>query len=812
MVCYMYYTDVFVGTVNNIEKLNKALDAELKGSELNDELETQLNALAEGLKSFIGYSGGVLSGNGIGKSGGSYKSSYDSDKAKWNLLCSPLSGSPCSGCLPSCLKCPCRKSAFLFSDSHGCPDGGCCEKCPKRLCAKIFLGFLPCLYYGLKILWVRCKNGSSFAGWHDISILSGKPESALAKFLFALGYDVKILNVSLPGSSIPGFLNPLFNSDSKGSFDKIYDFVSEKYFTSSSSGSQDPSTVRSMLLWLYGLRFHKHFSDLVENSKSLCSPFGKSFNADAFCYYIHTCCFILPVAIISFIEDSSSALSLISSSSDWKDFSYPEDLSSLFEKLCEYARKIFVALKFLQYQCNLGPSQAGWQSCYFGGSCKKALEGSLDSGPKSTSPSCSSCKYSGAYLCTGKAYGTDAHDHCKDGQTCLGFGSSVSCSVHPPKSGSCSNPCPHPLQRFLTATSDSESYPFGLSDIVPMGFSKENLSSTARDGWSLYHVIEPFCESGFYPLTRLVQFILCISQRPPESLFDLYAFFKKFVSSNVFKNNFVQWINGEPGTYDGQKLKKALEDLYGSQDSHSGSSHSANLFSLVGCHANKGSGSPPTCGPYLYPLTDKASGVFTKELCGTYLSWICHLTKDFKEKLKEFQGEFSSPSCCPSSSGSCQKIVECPCALPKFYKYGFAFASPNSLNCVDNSGQEHGKHGGQGGGQVKNPEQCTRKTCSDFIAQLGKVLGLDPPDPSTPLSKLLEEIPKFIWSIRFPFFLFVLAFWAFVISYFLYVHLYHLDLLELNSHDHPAWSFKIPPSILFSDASSKLKDLSYFTL
>ncbi|KAK1940750.1 hypothetical protein X943_001684, partial [Babesia divergens] len=48
MVCYMYYTDVFVGTKDNINNLNKALKAELKESGLTVELN-ELNALASGL-------------------------------------------------------------------------------------------------------------------------------------------------------------------------------------------------------------------------------------------------------------------------------------------------------------------------------------------------------------------------------------------------------------------------------------------------------------------------------------------------------------------------------------------------------------------------------------------------------------------------------------------------------------------------------------------------------------------------------------------------------------------------------------------
>ncbi|KAK1936812.1 variant erythrocyte surface antigen-1 family protein, partial [Babesia divergens] len=661
-----------------------------------------------------------------------FSSSYDSSNAKWDSLCSP----------PSC----------SCSHSGSCPDNGCCEKCPKRLCAKIFLGFLPCLYYGLKILYDRSQDPVTWPDWQYISVYSnGKPSSDLAKFFYAWGYGLDPLK-SKKGFDIFPILGILFSS---GSLNSLFE-TSKKYFSIHVSDSlSPPKTVRSMLLWLYGLRFQKHFSDLVLYSKSLCSPFGNSFHPDDFCYYIHTCSFILPVSIISFIETSDSALSLISSSSDWQKFSYPEDLSSLFEKLCEYARKIFVALNFLSIQCKNGPSQAGWQECFFGQNCSVS-----SSSVSSPSPSGCSCPNSKAYLCTGSK------------------GHSGKCSA----GSSHSSQCPHPLQAFLCHSkpnSDSESYPFGLPGITPMGFSKENLSSTARDGWSLYHVIEPFCTNGFYPLTRLLQFSLCVSRYPPETLGEFFGFFRRFRFSDVFKSHFESYVSGEPGFYSGSDLKTALEQLYGSShpNGSSTSPHSNDLRSLYDCEGPKGSGtSHPTCGKYLFALTHNASDLFSENFVDTYVSWVCYLPKDFKTLLEKFKGKFSS--CCQSSS--CKKIVECPCALATLYSQGFVFSSPNSLN-------------------------TNNKICSDFITQLGKVVG-----KGSPLQGLLDAIDAFLWSIRFPFVYAFLYIWIIVISYFYYVQFYKLDLLHIDSHLHLPRSFKILPSTLFSDASSKLKDLSYF--
>ncbi|KAK1935299.1 variant erythrocyte surface antigen-1 family protein, partial [Babesia divergens] len=732
-----------------------------------------------------------------------YSSAYSSE-ASWTSLTSSGSGKCCGSS-----SCTCPSSCS--SPGSSCPSQ-CCPECPQRKAAKIFLGMLPCLYWGLKILYERCKYNSGFAGWNRGKI----PEaSGLKDFLSAWGFTSSHLK-SKNASGLP----PVLDSFSTPKvLEKLYN-VSLEYFSMNvftpDPSKPPPTTVRSMLLWLYGLRFQKHFSDIVENCKSLCLPFGNSFHPDDFCYYIHTTCFFAPLAIISLIEDSSSAQKVFSSSSEFSKFLYPSDPSELFEKLCEYARKIFVALNFLYFQCERVGSQAGWAYCWYGKNCiVKPLPST--SVPSSSGSGCS-CPNSGAYLCT--AINKDpVHDHCAQGK-CRGFPGTCSDSngstpkVHPQSKGKTCTPCPHPLQAFLiddfseSTSKDPQNFrtPFHSSTVPPMGFSQQNLPEKARWGQDLYYVLKSFCKDGFCPLTRLVQFILCISQRPPETLLGLYAFFKKFVEAlnsktDPLKDHFVQWIDGEPGRFLGNSLKDAVRGLYGS-NSHSGDHSVANLFSLSGCHANKASGA--TCGAYLFPLTDNVAGVFTPELCGMYLSWICYRAKDFKTMFKDFHQKASEKfsSCCKSS---CKKIVECPCALPFIYSNGFTFFSPGRLNCVDNvSGTQQHKNGR--GWHNEGDSKCTTKSCQNFITQLKLVAE------GQPFKDLLTVIDNFLWHIRLPFVYAFLYIWILVISYFYYVQFYKLDLLHIDSHLHLPRSFKILPSTLFSDASSKLKDLSYFTL
>ncbi|KAK1932143.1 hypothetical protein X943_003257, partial [Babesia divergens] len=183
-----------------------------------------------------------------------YSSAYSS-KAKWDRLCSP--GSPCSGCRDSPPRCPC-KSAFPLP-STSC-NGSCCPNCDVKKAAKIFLGMLPCMYWGLKILHDRSKYDSGFAGWHDISVSNDLPSSDLAKFFYAWGYDLRSLKTK-KGSEFFSLLDSL---STMKVLEKLSTLVTENYFTSNlispPKDPKTPSTVRSMLIWLYGLRFQKHFS------------------------------------------------------------------------------------------------------------------------------------------------------------------------------------------------------------------------------------------------------------------------------------------------------------------------------------------------------------------------------------------------------------------------------------------------------------------------------------------------------------------------------------------------------------------------
>ncbi|KAK1935311.1 variant erythrocyte surface antigen-1 family protein [Babesia divergens] len=811
MVCYMYYTDVFVGA-DNIDNLKDALEAELKGSGLNDDL-TQLEPLASGLEKFIGYSnGGSVTGKGIGKKGtggGSYASSYPHSSVKWPEC---NSSSKCSSCSSS----SCHSGSSL-SPCHG----SCCADCDVRKAAKIFLGFLPALYYALKYLYDKCKKD-----WNGQTIEGEKiSNNSLRHFLRGMGYNVdKELNGTKKGQEISGLLSSLFNNgSSNGSeFKDLYE-KSKEYFTSSSSSlvpsstsKSKPETVREILLWLSGLPFTPGFEALLDHCKGLCLATKDSVNFNNFEAYLYSSCLRSPFVLATIQWPGKSEI-FYHNLSDISESLYPEDAFDLFNMLLENVRKVFPALTFLKSQCDRVTAQAGWKDCYYGKKCAEKFKENSSGSSLSPAPPgscCSGSKSAPSYgiLCTSKPNVSNCHEHCiKPGVKCIGLQKCTDTSqssnekAHTSNNDWC-NPCPHPLMAFI-CDSDPKNFktlfkfPQG-SYVIRMGFKAEHLPENARKGKDLHDVLKDFCDSSSTSLTSLVKFLNCISRTPPETLGEFFAFFKIFVPQLKKKfQNFDPYVKGEPGGPSANGIMDALETLNGS-NSHSSGDHSvASLYSLNGCHVPT---SISTCGKYLHPLTENAYNIFITDFVDTYLSWVCHVPRMFREKVEEFQGKFSD--CC--SKSSCKSIIYCPCAWPLISSQGFNFMSLSTLACVNKDGKEHGKRGNQVQKHDNEGDpKCTRKTCQNFISQLGKVVG-----QGSPLQALLDAIDKFLWSIRKPFFLFVLAFWAFVISYFLYVQLYKLDLLHLKSHAHLPRSFKILPSTLFSDASSKLKDLSYFTL
>ncbi|KAK1939078.1 variant erythrocyte surface antigen-1, beta subunit, partial [Babesia divergens] len=163
----------------------------------------------------------------------SFDTHINATSASWKYLCA--SGSKCCS-NPSCSKCQ------DCSSSGSCDPSQCCPDCPQRKAAKIFLGMLPCMYWGLKILHDRAQDPVTWPDWQKISVDSkGLPSSDLGRFLYAWGYDVRPL-ISKKGSEFFPLLDSL---STLKVLESLSTLVTDKYFTShliSPSPNSSPPT------------------------------------------------------------------------------------------------------------------------------------------------------------------------------------------------------------------------------------------------------------------------------------------------------------------------------------------------------------------------------------------------------------------------------------------------------------------------------------------------------------------------------------------------------------------------------------------
>ncbi|KAK1939103.1 hypothetical protein X943_000849, partial [Babesia divergens] len=129
MVCYMYYTDVFVGqTDNNIVKLKNALNAELNGFDSDD-----LTQLVQGLCLFMGYPSCLCKpkksvGESLEKISKELKEELKNYKCKFISI--PKPSLNCSSCSTSSVVCKCCVlDCILKVQKCKCVQGGSNKNC-----------------------------------------------------------------------------------------------------------------------------------------------------------------------------------------------------------------------------------------------------------------------------------------------------------------------------------------------------------------------------------------------------------------------------------------------------------------------------------------------------------------------------------------------------------------------------------------------------------------------------------------------------------------------------------------------------------
>ncbi|CDR71782.1 hypothetical protein, conserved [Babesia bigemina] len=493
-------------------------------------------------------------------------------------------------------------------------------------------------------------------------------------------------------------------------------------------------------------------------------------------------------------------------------FSYPSDPAKCFDVLVDMLHRLYDQLYFLFIQCSRTYKTNSWRECWYG-------------------------RYVGGsdWRCNDKQCPNQMN-----GQTCNQIANQKAdqtCDQHP-KCGLKS-----PLQSFLEdglpgflphqfgkpgcKLECTVAKHRGIPCMTPMGFSDiSNVASHTKQGEHIKEVLDELCGNSEAPLTRICSQLLCLLQRPPQTLGDMFAFYYNF---------FVDWNRNIKGRVDVKTHKKSafIDAVTGANfgvpypqldmptvfftrtqnDLHT----KGDMLCLFSCDST--SSSTATCGRYLKPFRLNTWTVFSQEHADKYLSWILYITETLYQLLEQLykeccsncdkpgtrcSGKVCSKTCKvkytdegksrksdkPCHTVHCKPISHCPFTRPTLCKYGFVFKSLSNMS--GESGEE------------------TIRTCKDLCNALQKVLS-DKIDDEAPLAKLVHDvIPKFIWNIRSKFFWLNVALWLLSLLYLLHIMVIRLDLLHIKSHLHSPSSHRIAAQSLLAAARvGSLGKISY---
>ncbi|GBE59966.1 Spectrin repeat superfamily Extracellular matrix-binding protein, putative [Babesia ovata] len=359
----------------------------------------------------------------------------------------------------------------------------------------------------------------------------------------------------------------------------------------------------------------------------------------------------------------------------------------------------------------------------------------------------------------------------------------------------------------------------GIPCKTPMGFGEiSTMASQTQKGERLMRVLRDLCGDSEKPLSKLCGYLVCLTHRAPQNLGDMFAFYQGFIMD--YTGGF--YGNKESPVHTQRALKDAVTEAYFGQEhpfdpsplygsiGHVDSDIKGDLYSISTCTSD----SVNSCGLFVQPLTLNIYRIFSSKHKSNYLSWIVYLTETFYDLLKKLfdecdakcgaKGSNCHNKCCvkkcPVSSktstpcnhdSECRSIVKCQNTLPTLYRHGFTYGNAESLN------------GEYGAGK--------KRTCKDFCKALKNVLNEDK-NVEAPLAKLIYvTIPDFLWKIREPFSLTLLALWSLSLLYLLHIAVVRLDVLRIRSHLRSPSSHRIAAQSLLAAARVKaLGNVKYF--
>ncbi|ORM39773.1 uncharacterized protein BXIN_0035 [Babesia sp. Xinjiang] len=352
---------------------------------------------------------------------------------------------------------------------------------------------------------------------------------------------------------------------------------------------------------------------------------------------------------------------------------------------------------------------------------------------------------------------------------------------------------------------------------IPMGFEGYLAGvSPARHGHYLASILDYYTKASnsYASLYNFVCSVTCLSLRTPRNVGDMFMFFYGLISAYNNKNVVESTVQNEIKTSISDKLwyfsDDNGEDILQHVDALNGNgminthrradSHPADLKSLQGC-------SQPSisCGPYFFPLSWGIYSTLATKSADTYLPWILYLAEEFKEGLRALLNEFENieckkhrksqkticnAKCHKQKTCSCGSVVECADVLPVFYRFGFSYTNQATLNGIEPN--------------KRTPDERYKRKCDAFYTQLEKVIAYDP------FTQLIAAINRFLYNIRYPFILYVTAFWLGVMVYISYGTILPLDVIHIRSHWRSASSHDVHTFTFFTRKTMPPSDVAYF--
>ncbi|GBE63252.1 hypothetical protein, conserved [Babesia ovata] len=690
-------------------------------------------------------------------------------------------------------------------------------------CAKVFL---TCMYTLFDKLHHLFYNGGS--KWSQLKIdgsTSGRDKYYLKKYLMEEGFEIQNLITKENTGKVVAFKLSVgftayqsFNTDPgklgsyndylahfkkhEGLLSRLFEHLetyNEVCHFATFSSTKHPSSIYEMLAWFSGLPYSSVYDSLLHDvlPSLLEGPSKKPADDDeievtdlgeeSFDAYPQPITYSsLATSLNDVCAQSYDVLTGVlgygyaggvyacDHSNNTLNLAYPSSANACLGMMVDIMNRLFSQLYFLLTQCSHNTDYSGWSNCSYG-------QGVGNSGWQCNDNLCAN------QTCPQKAnHGTN--QKCNQHPKC-GVKSPLQSFLEDGLPGF----LPHTFSNVGCGVKCSVGNHFGKTCLTPMGFTDISIkASHTKEGEYLQKVLKEFCGKAESPLTKLCSQLNCLLPTTPKTLGDMFSFYHNFLNEwNTKTEHKRDAFAAAVNKANFEKRYKGFDPaiMFGNPK-HSHKQVNADLSSLV-CVST----TTQTCGPYLQSINHDVIGTFSKNHAGQYLSWIVYMTETFYDLLKKLYDDCCAtcggdyPKCrvargqhtcntanqpgSDNDSDTCNSIVSCQHTRPTIYKYGFVHNDVISL-----AGKK------------------SKKSCKDFCDALKKVLNNEEKIGATLAVLIYKTIPNFLWKIREPFSLTLLALWSLSLLYLLHITVVRLDVLRIRSHLRSPSSHRIAAQVL----------------